>query len=173
MSGSDVVLLQKFLIEKGYLTPGNDSGFFGLQTEWAVKQYQSKRGIASYGTGDTTGYGVVGLKTRQAINNSLPNTSVQTTTSSSSSSLSSGSSNFYRDLTLGSQGQDVLALQVFLNNHGFSVAWSGAGSAGQETNYFGNATKAALAKYQSSVGIRPASGNFGPITRAYIGNFAQ
>lgn len=75
---------------------------------------------------------------------------------------------FARDLQLGSTGADVKALQVYLNGHGFSIASKGAGSPGNETTRFGSATKAALAKFQKSVGISPASGNFGPKTRGYI-----
>ncbi len=72
------------------------------------------------------------------------------------------------DLTLGSTSADVQTLQEFLNMKGFTVAASGAGSPGKETTYFGSRTKAALAKYQASVGVKPASGYFGPITRAYL-----
>jgi peptidoglycan hydrolase-like protein with peptidoglycan-binding domain len=36
------------------------------------------------------------------------------------------------------------------------------------TGNFGSVTKSALAEFQVRVGISPASGNYGPITRAYI-----
>ncbi len=75
---------------------------------------------------------------------------------------------FTRDLTVGSTGSDVKALQQFLNTHGAQVAASGAGSPGNETSYFGNLTRAAVAKYQAMVGISPAVGYFGPKTRAYV-----
>jgi peptidoglycan hydrolase-like protein with peptidoglycan-binding domain len=75
---------------------------------------------------------------------------------------------FTRDLEEGMEGDDVLVLQVFLNSKGFLVAQTGAGSPGLETKYFGTRTKAALAKYQASVGITPAVGYFGPKTRAYV-----
>lgn len=80
--------------------------------------------------------------------------------------------NFTRDLTVGSTGDDVKALQQFLNSRGFQVAASGPGSPGNETTYFGSLTKAALAKYQASVGIMPSAGYFGPKTRAYINSLA-
>ncbi len=76
--------------------------------------------------------------------------------------------NWTRDLTLGSTGADVKALQQFLNGHGAQVAASGAGSAGNESEYFGQLTKAALATFQAANGISPAVGYFGPITRSYI-----
>lgn len=75
---------------------------------------------------------------------------------------------FKRNLAVGATGTDVKSLQVYLNAHGFPVAASGAGSPGNETTKFGKATKVALAKWQASVGISPASGNFGAKTRAYI-----
>jgi len=51
--------------------------------------------------------------------------------------------NFTRDLTLGSTGDDVKALQQFLNSKGFTVAASGAGSVGNESTYFGTLTQSA------------------------------
>jgi len=73
-----------------------------------------------------------------------------------------------RDLTLGSTGDDVKALQQFLNGQGFTVSSSGAGAPGSESTYFGAKTKAALAKFQAAKGISPAAGYFGPITRSYV-----
>jgi len=75
---------------------------------------------------------------------------------------------FSSDLTIGSNSLDVKALQVWLNSHGFTVSASGAGSMGNETTTFGGLTKAALAKFQASVGISPAAGYFGAKTRAYL-----
>ena len=72
------------------------------------------------------------------------------------------------DLTVGSTGAAVKDLQKFLNAAGFTVASSGAGSMGNESTYFGNATKAALAKFQTAQGISPASGYFGSKTRAKL-----
>ncbi len=77
-----------------------------------------------------------------------------------------------RNLTIGSSGSDVKSLQQFLNANGFKAAASGAGSPGLESTYFGPATKAALARYQASVGIAPAAGYFGALTRARIGGAA-
>ena len=70
-------------------------------------------------------------------------------------------------MQVGSRGEDARQLQVFLNNNGFPVTASGAGSPGHETNLFGNATRAALVRYQASIGL-PATGYLGPLTRAKI-----
>ncbi len=67
--GSDVTQLQQFLISQKLLTPDSATGFFGAMTEVAVKQWQSKNGIASSGTPNTTGYGAVGPRARAAIAN--------------------------------------------------------------------------------------------------------
>ena len=75
---------------------------------------------------------------------------------------------FKSDLTVGSLGSHVKALQEFLNAKGYTVASSGPGSPGNETTEFGPLTKAALIKYQKAKGITPAVGYFGPITRAAI-----
>ena len=69
-----------------------------------------------------------------------------------------------RDLGLGLTGEDVRSLQQFLNGNGYLVAASGAGSPGRETIYFGNATKAALARFQAAHGIS-ATGYFNSATR--------
>ena len=75
---------------------------------------------------------------------------------------------FTRDLTIGSRGEDVRALQVFLNKAGYVVSRAGPGSPGQETDYFGFRTAAALADFQRARGITPAAGYFGPRTRTLV-----
>ena len=68
---------------------------------------------------------------------------------------------FTRNLTLGSRGADVVALQTYLEAKGFMVM-----PAGVPKGYFGPLLRAALAKFQQVRGIHPHSGYFGPITRA-------
>ena len=75
---------------------------------------------------------------------------------------------FKKDLYFGMTDPDVSLLQKYLNSHGSPVAASGDGSPGHETNYFGNLTKAALARFQATHNILPAAGYFGPLTRAYV-----
>lgn len=64
-----------------------------------------------------------------------------------------------RDLTVGSAGSDVRVLEKFLNRKGYTVS--------VDTLFNAN-TRDALARYQAANGINPASGYFGPITRANI-----
>jgi surface protein len=82
---------------------------------------------------------------------------------------SSTTSIFTRNLNKGMSGEDVRALQIYLNTHGFVIAPSGPGSLGNETLLFGELTRLALAKFQASKNILPALGYFGSLTRAYVG----
>jgi hypothetical protein len=82
--------------------------------------------------------------------------------------------NFVNNLFLKSpRSESVRQLQIFLNNNGFTVANSGNGSPGNESNYFGPFTRTALAKFQLAVGIKPSNGYFGPITRSYINSLKK
>jgi hypothetical protein len=65
---------------------------------------------------------------------------------------------FTRNLTVGSQGNDVKCLQTYLQAGGFFTV--------APTGYFGSITKAAVAKWQAANGVSPAAGYFGAISRA-------
>ncbi|MDO8604103.1 MAG: IPT/TIG domain-containing protein [bacterium] len=84
---------------------------------------------------------------------------------------------FTRTLSLGMRGDDVRALQVFLNTDSDTrVAESGVGSVGNETSYFGAGTKRGLVKFQEKYraeiltpnGLPFGTGIFGPKTREKI-----
>lgn len=77
---------------------------------------------------------------------------------------------FNRDLKLNSIGEDVKALQIYLNTHGYTLTNTGPGSLNNETNYFGSLTRQALIRFQKDNNITPAVGYFGPITREFIWN---
>lgn len=67
----------------------------------------------------------------------------------------------------GNKSENVKTLQQFLISQDKGPAAKALSKAGA-TSYFGGMTRAALAEFQSKVGISPALGNFGAITRAYI-----
>jgi len=68
-TGKDVEELQVFLSQFPDIYPESlVTGYFGPLTENAVKKWQSKQGIVSGGTAETTGYGQIGPKTREALN---------------------------------------------------------------------------------------------------------
>lgn len=74
---------------------------------------------------------------------------------------------YARDLTLGSRGEDVIALQQFLIAKRTGGAAATLATAGA-TGYFGPLTRATLAEYQATNGIAPPAGYFGPLTRAHL-----
>ncbi len=73
---------------------------------------------------------------------------------------------FTRNITLGTHGDDVSALQQILIDSGFLKIST-------PTDYFGPLTKNALSAWQASVGISPASGFLGPISRNRISTTAS
>lgn len=84
---------------------------------------------------------------------------------------------FPRDLSLGSQGEDVRQLQIELNkNPATQVSYTGIGSPGQETTHFGPKTADAVARYQNlhaqkiltPLGLSRGTGYVGVSTRAQL-----
>jgi len=79
---------------------------------------------------------------------------------------------FPRNLTLGDTGSDVRDLQRFLNSKGYIITNEGPGSPGNETERFGELTRAALIRFQRENNLQPAIGYFGPLTRALIASMS-
>ncbi len=71
---------------------------------------------------------------------------------------------FTRDLTIGSIGVDVENLRKFLANKGFLPPMTYQNT----SNYFDSSLANILTKFQQSVLLSPATGVFGPMTRAYV-----
>lgn len=167
----DVVKLQTYLILKNKgpaalrLSQAGATGNFGTMTQSALIEYQVSLGISP-----ADGY--YGGNTRVSIESnpisttpSAPSTPV---TPSVTTPLPGDGIVITRDLRLYSVGEDVRMLQKFLNSKGFTVSLTGSGSTGNETTYFGQATKAAVIRYQIAKNITPSVGYVGPITRQAI-----
>jgi hypothetical protein len=85
-------------------------------------------------------------------------------------------SSFSRNLKVGMRGEDVKRLQIFLNTKGFIIAKTGAGSPGQETDYFGTLTAQAVSRFQEfyaaavlrPVGLTRGTGFVGESTRRFM-----
>jgi peptidoglycan hydrolase-like protein with peptidoglycan-binding domain len=65
----------------------------------------------------------------------------------------------YRNLSLGTRGADVSALQQFLAGRGYYQPVTG---------YFGVLTRANVARFQQEQAVYPITGGMGPLTRAAI-----
>ncbi len=69
ISGADVTALQQYFAKDTSIYPeGIISGYFGALTERAVQRFQARHGIVSSGTPSSTGYGLVGARTRAKLN---------------------------------------------------------------------------------------------------------
>jgi peptidoglycan hydrolase-like protein with peptidoglycan-binding domain len=163
-------LLQKFLntYESQNLTV---DGVYSKETEKAVIAWQEKYAkdvLKPWGLKKGTGYVyTASLKKMKQI---------QQASCKETRKPVEGGKIFKRTLKMGDKGEDVKQLQIFLNNNGFPVALSGAGSAGKETNLFGKGLKQALAKFQEAhadellkpFGLKKGNGVFGEATLRLI-----
>ncbi|MFA5023046.1 MAG: peptidoglycan-binding protein, partial [Candidatus Paceibacterota bacterium] len=83
-----------------------------------------------------------------------------------SATVSSSVPTITKTLTLGSRGEEVEALQQYLIDEGL-LDWDGA------LGYFGNLTKKAVIEWQKANDVSPASGLFGPLSRAALAALAE
>lgn len=68
-TGDDITQLQTYLAKDSSIYPeGLITGYYGSLTEKAVQRWQAKQGIISSGAPETTGYGLVGPRTRAEWN---------------------------------------------------------------------------------------------------------
>jgi hypothetical protein len=88
---------------------------------------------------------------------------------------------FTKDLRPLMSTSDIKNLQIFLNNNGFVVSATGAGSKGKESNFMGLKTKAALMKFQEAYakdiltpqGLKKGTGVLGPYSRKIINSWLR
>ncbi len=66
--GAEVSLLQKILVQEGFLTGDSVTGYFGPVTEAALKKFQAAHYLVTSGTPTSTGYGATGPLTRDLLN---------------------------------------------------------------------------------------------------------
>ena len=156
--GSDVAAMQQQLRNAGYNIAVD--GSFGPATQAAVKDYQSKNGLAVDG--------IVGKNTSASLNSSSSKSSGPSSSSGSASRSSGPSSSGPStktavgpgvvqtqtptqttvtgsgNLASGTKSSDVIALQQRLNELGYGLAVDGS---------YGPATKAAVMDYQSKNGL--------------------
>ena len=172
---SKIIKLQIYLNTHGFPVAstgpgslGHETSFFGPATVLAVKAFQRARHIEPTGN--------LGPLTRAALNTVMIPSVVATSTSpivqaTTTAPLTVVSGTFKRDLSVGATGADVLALQLFLNKHGYIVSGNGPGSPGEETTYFGIKTANALTLFQEDHSISQDKGTMSGATRTLINTF--
>lgn len=178
----EVSKLQSFLNKKGFLTV-SPNGHFGPMTTAAVKKFQASTGISTTGyigpltrekikilscVGSGVGKDSVNLATSSynkiQANSTRLNLANATPTNSNPSHLDIiRGHKFNQDLTIGSRGVDVIALQTFLEAKGYLTMASG-----NPKGEYDEGTRLSLSYYQTSVGIIPANGVVNAVTRVII-----
>jgi peptidoglycan hydrolase-like protein with peptidoglycan-binding domain len=164
---SEVTDLQNYLTQQG-LYSGPVTGYYGALTQTAVESFQKAHGISAIGTvGPLT---IAALNQNTASSAASTGTSVitvpptvptsDTTTSPATSDTSTSTSyTFSNQLSLGSTGADVTALQQKLTSLNMY--------SGPVTGYYGTLTQTAVEKFQTANNISPL-GNVGPATLAAL-----
>ena len=183
VKGQDVSELQVFLKKHGYFTYPEITNYFGGQTAKAVRSFQCDKLNLCNGNENINGFGVVGPKTRSKIkeictiaqnNNSATGSESEAVTQLATNSQIQQSiqpPNITRNLYLGTKGDDVRLLQIFLKSTGYF-------NYPEITGYYGNATKQAVQRFQCAV-LNICNGNelitgygvVGPKTREAILNY--
>ncbi len=156
-SGVEVRTLQGGLKQLGFYTHPEITGYFGAITEKAVQQFQAVHAIVHSGTPASTGFGVVGPKTRNVFNTLMggsPSAVIVDAPAASALPL------LTKDLWPTVRDPEVATLQLFLKKTGFYTH-------PEITGYYGEITKAAVVAFQRAFGI-PGLGGIGPETRARI-----
>ena len=161
MKNENVRNLQIFLNANGFTvstsgpgSKGQETNYFGPATLQALNRYK-----AAY-------------QTSISSVNAITSPVVNMAPSATSSSRLAKTFRFTTALNPFTTNLNVKNLQIFLNDQGFTVSTTGAGSRGFETSYFGNATKAALIRFQEYYrteiltpnGLTRGTGYFGPAT---------
>lgn len=172
LKNSDITTLQQLLAKDPLIYPENIiSGYYGILTRKAVERFQIKHGVVSGGTPGTTGFGVVGPKTRAKLNEvyggttSSLDTCSETVTKQTTVSSFKFTSNLWRGLT----NSDVVQLQKLLAQDK-SIYPENITS-----GYYGSLTQKAVERFQIKYGIvssgSPLTNGFGvvgPKTRAVL-----
>lgn len=162
--GPAVSALQTFLAKDATLDSGSITGYFGPLTRRAVQKFQCAHGIACGGAATTTGYGRVGLATRQLMDLLL---------FGEVRAKAVPPKPLPRELVVRDAGDDVRWLQAYLTGSDSYYP------EGQVTGYLGTSTLAAVEKFQCDYGIvcegtatTTGYGRVGPITRSKLNALA-
>ncbi len=118
------------------------TGYFGTLTEQAVKKFQKRHNLSQTGITDPATQAKLSIVSRASVKLEVPEDMII----------------FNRDLSRGSQGDDVAALQKFL-------VYEGSYTEAIIDGNFGPAMVQAVKTFQKKYGVKPISGYYGPKTR--------
>ncbi len=183
MSGRDVYMLQVILNSRGVLiassgpgSPGAETEYFGELTKQAVVRFQEMYASEILiPAGLNAGTGFVGPSTRAKLS------AIDVATSVGAIAPPMAKADLWRNLSEGSSGQDVRALQMILNANGAVITESGPGSPGAETEFFGALTKNAVIRFQEKyaddilapLGLTSGTGFVGPSTLKILNSLSS
>lgn len=151
MVNDDVTRLQQLLSTDPSIYPeGIVTGYFGQLTRKAVQQFQSKYSVVSSGDEGTTGYGLVGPKTRAKLQEVFGSTAIPAqSVAQPAETAQSVSPVFNTTLLRGMFSEAALQLQQLLNSDpDTQVATEGPGSPSNETTFYGSLTENAVQRFQ-------------------------
>lgn len=119
-SGSDVLAMQKALLELGY-NVGPADGEYGSMTEAAVYEFQRKQGLIVDGWVGEQTWDILRKLTQRVSNIASQTAQTSSNQTADPAAVSAVSLSISRDLSYGSNGNDVKELQQALQSLGFDV----------------------------------------------------
>ncbi len=168
--GEEVVKLQKELAKLSYFK-GDFTGYFGPLTEHSVFKFQQSQGLVGVDK-NSPWAGVFGVKTKSKLNTILKSKKFVAQIKRPRDGVyvaSTGDTKIATELDFGVVHEDVKDLQKVLKEKGYF-------DAGLFTDYFGEATRDALVKFQIANGIVKSdsdkgAGRVGPKTMEVLNQF--
>ena len=124
-------------------------GDYGLQTRFAVYQFQKNKSLAATGDVDLATAGALGIVAATASAAATTSSAALTSSGSSGSSAaagSAGSAPISLPVRMGMRGDDVRAVQRALRRSGYTLSIDGA---------FGPVTRAVVTRFQQDKGLSP------------------
>ncbi|GAF65035.1 putative peptidase [Bacillus sp. TS-2] len=156
MSHNDVVELQDVLSEKGFFTYKESTGYFGVITVDAVKDFQKKNNLTPDGIVGPKTFSALGAKSSNSNSSSSSNSSSNSSNTSQKASSNVASQSILRN---GSRGNAVTTLQNQLSSQGYyKIAIDGI---------YGNGTAQAVRNFQKDHNLK-VDGIAGPQTMSAL-----
>jgi peptidoglycan hydrolase-like protein with peptidoglycan-binding domain len=170
----EIRIIQQLLNNNGYTiansgagSKGKETDKLGLATQEAIRRFQRDRGIEMTGNvGEQTYNALLQLQSGNVVAEPVvvaPVVPIPEVVVPPVQENVTRLTTFTQVYEVGDIAPEILVIQKLLNNNGYTIANSGAGSKGQETDKLGLATQEAIRRFQRDNGI-PMTGNVGEQT---------